>query len=565
MPFSFGLSVANIKSFRLLLALAFVAGLLAPNHYFPWPAFYNEVPLGVTVLPLAIYCLFVSKHLQLPPYTWGLAILPVVPVVQWIFGLIHFSGDAWVVCVYLLGAVTTYIVGYTLANSPNCNSGMLLRWLAWILMVGALISSAIALRQVFGLNGALWEMELPPGSRPYANLGQPNQLATLLLLGVLSAFYLFANNGFGLTAFSAIVALEGLAFAATQSRAALLSSLLLCLWAHWKWPAEDHRAQFARRLIFVSVACFTALWFLWPAFYDFWSVGGGGVNRIAADPARVLIWQQMAVALLHRPLSGWGWGQVSFAQLGVVDQFPNATNIESSHNLFLDLLIWNGIPLGLLMSLAAVIWLWRRASRYQSTSSWFALALIGVAMVHAMLEFPLNYAYFLLPVSLCVGIVDFMHVGRTYIFPKAIFAGLIAVSAVLFFGVAWEYPVAESRIRQLRFESMGIAERDGGEEQRPLQVLTQVQSFIEFARSQAVEGMSDDELEHMRVVSYRFPFPPSLFRYTLALAINGYPEQAALEMQRLRNMHGEKHYREAKSNLMSLCERYPQLVLVRLP
>ena len=186
-------------------------------------------------------------------------------------------------------------------------------------------------------------------------------------------------------------------------------------------------------------------------------------------------------------------------------------------------------------------------------------------MVHAMLEFPLNYAYFLLPVSLCVGIVDFMHVGRTYIFPKAIFAGLIAVSAVLFFGVAWEYPVAESRIRQLRFESMGIAERDGGEEQRPLQVLTQVQSFIEFARSQAVEGMSDDELEHMRVVSYRFPFPPSLFRYTLALAINGYPEQAALEMQRLRNMHGEKHYREAKSNLMSLCERYPQLVLVRLP
>lgn len=559
--------MANIKSFRLLLALAFVVGVVAPNHYFPWPAFYNEVPFGITFLPLAIYCLFASKRLQLPSYALVLVILPVVPVVQWAFGLIQFSGDAWVVSLYLLGAVTAYIVGHVLASLPNCSAGMALRWLAWLFLISALVSSMIALRQVFGLNGALWEMELPPGARPYANLGQPNQLATLLLLGFLSSLYLFANKGLGLTTFSAIVALEGVAFAAAQSRAALLASVLLCLWAYWKLPSDDCRAKFVLRLMFFAVACFVALWFLWPIFYDIWSVGGGGGNRIAGDRARVLIWQQMLTALLHAPLIGWGWGQVSFAQLDVVDQFPNTTNFDSSHNLFLDLLIWNGIPLGILMSLAVVIWLWRRVSRSQSTDSWFALGLIGAVMVHAMLEFPLNYAYFLLPVSLCVGIVDFLNSGPLHTFPKTIYAGLITASAVLFFGIATEYPVAESRIRQLRFESMGIAESEEGGKaaQKSLLFLNQIQSFIDFARSQAVDGMSDGDLERMRVVSHRFPFPPSLFRYALALAINGYPEEAALEMQRLRNMHGEKHYREAKENLRSMYERYPQLLGVVLP
>lgn len=566
-PFLFRLIVENIKTFRFALALVFLAGLLAPNHYFPWPAFYNEAPVGIAFLPLAMYCLFTNKHFQLPRYVWALVILPVVPLLQWGVGLVHFSGDALVICLYLLGAVIAYIVGHVLATSPEGAAGVLLRWLAWLLLIGAFISAIIVLRQAFGLNGALWEMEVPIGARPYANLGQPNQLASLLVIGFLSAFYLFANKELERTTFLAIVMVLAWAFAAAQSRAALLSLVFLGMWLYWRLPLSDPKAKFVRRNAFYGLVGFVSLWFLWPIFYDFWSVGGGAGGRVVGDRSRVLIWQQMIEAVLRAPLTGWGWGQVSFAQLEVIDKYPNVTNIESSHNLFLDLLVWNGVPLGLLMIFMLSAWIWRRAYRCQIMDSWFALALIGTVMVHAMLEFPLNYAYFLLPVGICAGVVDAANGVRTHAFPKVLFSGLMAIAVVLFFGVVTEYPVAESRIRQLRFESMGIAQRNVASEKEevPLRFLSQIESFIEFARSRAEEGMSDDELERMRIVSHRFPFPPSLFRYSLALALNGRFDEAGMELQRLQNLHGEKHYSEAKLHLRSLYGRYPQLSALVLP
>lgn len=559
--------MVNIKIFRFVLALAFLAGLLAPNHYFPWPAFYNEAPMGIVFLPLAVYCLFVHKDIQLPRYIWLLMILPVIPVLQWVFGLIHFSGDAWVASLYLLGAVVAYIVGHVLAASPKCGAGVVLRWLAWLFLLGASISAIIALRQAFGLNGALWEMELPPGARSYANLGQPNQLATLLVLGFLSAFYLLANKELDRGAFFAIVVMMAGAFAAAQSRAASLSLVLLCIWMYWKLPVSDYAAKSARRDAFLALAGFILLWLLWPTFYDFWTVGGGGGGRLVGDRPRVLIWQQMVEAVLRAPIVGWGWGQVTFAQMDVVDKFPGALNVDSSHNLLLDLLVWNGIPLGLLMAFMLLTWIWRHAHRRQVADSWFALALIGAVMVHAMVEYPLSYAYFLLPIGICAGVVDVIDGTPTYPFPKAALTGLVAVVMVLFFGIVTEYPAAESRIRQLRFEAMGIAQRDlvSEREQVPLRFLSQIESFLEFARSRAVEGMNDDELERMRIVSHRFPFPPSLFRYSLALALNGRFDDAGMELQRLRNLHGEKHYLEAKLHLRSLYGSYPQLSALVLP
>lgn len=563
----FGLIVVNIKIFRFVLGLAFLAGVLASNHYFPWPAFYNEAPVGIAFLPLAVCCLLVHNRPQLPRYIWILVILPLIPVLQWVFGLIHFSGDAWVASLYLLGLVVAYIVGHTFAASPKYGAGLVLRWLAWLLLLGAFISALIALRQAFGLSGALWEMELPPGARPYANLGQPNQLATLLVLGFWSAFYLLANKELDRGVFFAIAVMMAGAFAAAQSRAALLSLVLLCMWMYWKFPVFDCAAKSVRRDAFVGLAGFILLWLSWPTLYDFWTVGGGGGGRLAGDRQRVLIWQQMIEAVLRAPITGWGWGQVSFAQLDVVDKFFGTVNVDSSHNLFLDLLIWNGVPLGLLMVFMVSTWMWRRACRQKMLDSWFALALIGAVMAHAMVEYPLSYAYFLLPIGICAGVVDVIDNTPTQHFPKVLLIGLVTVVMVLFFGIVTEYPVAESRIRQLRFEAMGIAQRDlaSEKEQVPLRFLSQIESFIEFARSRAVEGMKDDELERMRIVSHRFPFPPSLFRYSLALGLNGRIDEAGKELQRLRNLHGEKHYSEAKLHLRSLYGRYPQLSALELP
>jgi hypothetical protein len=322
-----------------------------------------------------------------------------------------------------------------------------------------------------------------------------------------------------------------------------------------------------RRDALVVLAGFVLFWFLWPVLFELWSVGGGAGPRAATDQARLLIWQQMIEAVLRAPMFGWGWGQVSLAQMDVVDSIRGVTNTESSHNLFLDLVVWSGVPIGLLMAFTISAWFMRRVYRCQTTDAWFALALIGAVLFHAMLEFPLNYAYFLMPVGMCVGIVDATSGVRRHFFPRLVFFVQIVIVATLFLGVVMEYPAAESRIRQVRFESMGIAKRDISSERElaPLRVLTQIDAFIEFARSRAVEGMSSEELERMRIVSHRFPFPPSMFRYSLALALNGRIEEASLEMKRLRNLHGEKHYSEAKLNFISLYGLHPKLSAMALP
>lgn len=559
----------HIRIFGLLIGLVFLAGLLAPNHYFPWAAFYNEAPAGLAILPLAFYCLFLDRgaSLELPRYSWLLFVLPVLPILQWATGLIYFSGDAWIATLYLSAAVGAYVVGYLFARSPKCGSNVLLRWLAWLFAVGSIISAAIALRQAFGLNGALWEMEVPFGARPYANLAQPNQLATMLLIGLISAVYLFTNKEFGAVCFSVIALLLGMALAAAQSRTSLLSTVLLCIWVYWKFPNSDLPAKIVQKISILALSIFIVLWFSWPIFYDIWLIGGGAGFRTGGDHPRLLIWQQMLEAVLNVPLLGYGWGQVSLAQLDVVDHFPNSVHIESAHNLFLDLLIWNGIPLGVALIVLIIIWGVTRAAGKQTINSWFALAAISLVMVHALLEFPLHYAYFLIPVGIFAGAVDALRGGRIFFLNKTAFGIQVVISSVIFLGVVSEYPIAEARIRELRFESMGIVQKNGLSEQNtdPLVFLNQIQSFISFAKSRAAEEMSDDEIERMRIVAHRFPFPPSLFRYSLALALNGYVDAANLEMHRLRNLHGEKHYAEAKSQILTLRERYPQLSEMSLP
>src|SRR5690606_5411810 len=90
-------------------------------------------------------------------------------------------------------------------------------------------------------------------------------------------------------------------------------------------------------------------------------------------------------------------------------------------------------------------------------------------------------------------------------------------------------------------------------------LLTQLREFLRFARTPAAEGMGDEQLDWMRKVAHRYPYPPSLFRYSLALALNGRAQQASDQLVVLRALHGDRHYDEAVLSLGDMQEQYPQL------
>ena len=60
-------------------------------------------------------------------------------------------------------------------------------------------------------------------------------------------------------------------------------------------------------------------------------------------------------------------------------------------------------------------------------------------------------------------------------------------------------------------------------------------------------------------VAHRYAYPPALFRYAVALFLNDKADEGRLELVKLRQLHGEERYLEAKANLMLMADKYPQL------
>ena len=129
-----------------------------------------------------------------------------------------------------------------------------------------------------------------------------------------------------------------------------------------------------------------------------------------------------------------------------------------------------------------------------------------------------------------------------------------------------DYQIAEAKHRQMRFASAGFV---GAEKMHvpagDILLLTQLSHFLSFTVTLARENMSDAELEAMGKVVSRYGYPPSLFRYALALGLNGRPTEAQRIMAVLQSTTNAEIYAEAFDNWASMAERYPQLSQVVLP
>jgi len=267
--------------------------------------------------------------------------------------------------------------------------------------------------------------------------------------------------------------------------------------------------------------------------------------------------------LSRQPWFGYGWNQVSVAQVAVAAQHPSAVFTEYAHNLILDLLIWNGAILGCAVLAAVGWWLMTRMRRVNSLESWFALLVILVVCTHSLFEYPHVYAYFLLPVGLCIGIVDLASATNTRL-PQWAFAAATVIGSTILLYTFIEYKRIEVDYQLMRFESARIERRIPLSKAPDVLMLTQMREFIRFARTVAREKMSTDELEWMRKVAHRYAYPPALLRYALALGLNHRPQEAALELRRLKQLNSEQ-FSEVRPGWEALAKVYPQLAQVAFP
>lgn len=545
----------------LLATLVGGLGYLLPNHYFPWASFYNEflVAAGIWLAGTALYLRTrATVRLTPPPTAAVLLLLPAIPLAQAAFSLIDFFGDAVISSLYLFGFAFSYVLG-SQASKTTTNSYSVA--LAWTCLTVGLISLHLASVQWLQLSGwTIWLTDMPPGGRPYGNLAQSNNLATFFCCAFASAYFLRKRGHFGDAIFWLVGALLLAGVAMTRSRTPFL--ILLVLAGSIPILKPGIRVGGSRLELIGGLSIFLILWFAWPTFSEFLYLPTQSsterLEGLAGGEVRFLLWHQLADAVVRSPTLGYGWGQVSHAQIAVALDYPPAPFTEYSHNLALDLLLWNGLFIGGGLIIAIGWWVISRLKSATTGEQLYGLLVILIIVSHALVELPLAYTYFLFPIGLYAGLIDSNAPGQRLTAPTFAASATIAASGMMLAGIFIEYVQLEADHRRLRFESVGI-EAPSEPHNSDIFLFTQQREFIRFARTRPKENMEPHELNHMGKVARRYPYPPTLFQYALALGLNHRFDEASHQLQLLNRLHPGERSREAEDAWRSLSRHYPQL------
>jgi O-antigen ligase len=556
-----------------LLAAAYLQAL----HFLPWFSWHSEVLAFV-----ALMCLVASAFgcdvqeytpsYRIPKIIGFLLVAMGLVVLQWAFGLITFGGDALVFIVYLFACSAAISVGYQWgacerhSGSRSLDIQLPLQGLAACILTAAVLSVFVALVQTTQVSTFYSEWVLPPVStrRPGANLGQPNQLATLLLLGCVSLGMLREGWRLSTTCTILLLGVLLLGLAMTESRTALVSALALSAW----WFIKRDVVQFSWARLGIPlfwIFLVSAMW-SWPHLIIAFHEGNlntpqtaSGLNMTAGS--RVLVWQQLAQAVLQRPWFGWGIGGVSKAHNMVLDQYEAAEPFTYAHNIFLDMAVGWGVPLATAAAVGIAWWGVTRLSRVNSLATWYSAALIIPVAVHSQLEFPFAYAYFIVPAMLGVGVLEaHAQLQKSWNAPRRV----IAIFSVGYIGVllwiAVEYFRIEEDFRVARFEAFHVGQTAANYERPNIYLLSQLDALLHATRSTPQTGMTTLQLQMLRDAALRFPWSALQNRYALALALNGDPKEAVRQLKVMRAMHGEQMYAAIRAQWDSSArEKFPTL------
>jgi O-antigen ligase len=242
------------------------------------------------------------------------------------------------------------------------------------------------------------------------NIRQPNQLSTLLLWACAAAVWWTVTRRWPLAVLAALLVPLLFTVVLTASRTGVIGVAMLALWG-----LVDRRLPGRVRLLLLASPVFYAL--AWWGMAQ-WAAAGhafhGGQRMTATlhgygSDSRVTTWLNTLEMIRAQPWAGVGFGMYNFAW--TMTPFPGRATafFDHSHNLPLQLAAELGVPVaaGVVGLLLASLWAGRggltQADDVRAVSARTALFMLAVVGVHSLLEYPLWYAYFLLPTAALWG------------------------------------------------------------------------------------------------------------------------------------------------------------------
>lgn len=314
----------------------------------------------------------------------------------------------------LAGAGLMVVAGADAARRPQATA--VFTALAWGLLGAGVLSTGVAFVQVFapGWADGTWIAASSLPGRAVGNLRQPNHLCSLLLWALVAAVALHELKRLPRAALWGLVPALVVAVELSASRTGAVGLGLLLLWG-----LLDRRLSPTARAVLVAAPLLYGLAFGAMAWWGEHTqqVLGAGARVAAAEGSagfdspnsRLNIWRNALALIAANPITGVGFGEFNFAW--TLTAFPHRPTafFDHTHNLPLQLAVELGLPLAGLVLLLLVLALWRaargawRAEGERGQAARAALVLVLMAGLHSLVEYPLWYAYFLMPAALAWG------------------------------------------------------------------------------------------------------------------------------------------------------------------
>ncbi|MGS5719632.1 pilin glycosylation ligase domain-containing protein, partial [Acinetobacter baumannii] len=177
--------------FLFLAAILLGFAWLSPFHYNPWVMFSSEMSTfaaGLSVLAALFY-----QNIKIPRAQLLLLPFILIPVVQWAFGLVFDFSTALLSSLYLLGFWFMVVAGYNLSLDQQ-KRDQIFTGFSLLLIIVSIATSFIAICQWLNIESHFVHMLHLIGNRPYGNFGQPNNMATFLIMGLLGCLFLYEKN-----------------------------------------------------------------------------------------------------------------------------------------------------------------------------------------------------------------------------------------------------------------------------------------------------------------------------------------------------------------------------------
>ena len=329
---------------------------------------------------------------------------------------------SWACALVLVG-----VSGFGLGRAPGLAPGeRLVRVSAAAWLAAAVVSAVLGLLQYFGATAVFGQWVNNTGlGQAFANLGQRNQFATLTNIGLVALLWWAVQIplpaaqeapppesnpsearppedppvplAWGLALAAALVL--GAGNAASSSRTGLLQLLALVVlavvWRGWRVPR-------ARQILMAAVFAYGWAALMLPRLMGLNPDAAGILARLQAGDSvcgsRLTLWGNVLYLIEQKPWLGWGWGELDFAHF--ITLYPASAPrfcdiLDNAHNLPLQLAVELGVPVALAFCGALILALWRgKPWRETDPTRQMAWAVLGIILLHSMLEYPLWYGPF---------------------------------------------------------------------------------------------------------------------------------------------------------------------------